>query len=296
MRFDLEVPGRRERASSPGERWFLAIFCLLLFGGFAAELLRDLEPSRLGVPFFFVAWILLTIVHEAGHAVVARLLGWRVHQVTLGFGPLVRRFRVGGAPVELRAFPITGFVWPVPTRLRRARLTSALVYFAGPGVELLVVAALAAAFGVDTLLTRSESVAIIAAQSTAVAALLGAGLNLLPITGPGGAWSDGLGILMSPLLDRRHFEHRMAAPHVVEGRERLDQGDAEGALRCFERGLDRFPGVSALHVGAAFALAALGRRGEALLALNAQRQRADLTVAERREIEAALTAVRDPEA
>ena len=56
-------------------------------------------------------------------------------------------------------------------------MKSALVYFAGPGVELLVVWLLVAIVGYDRLLERDDALGLIAAQSVAVAALIGRDLQ-----------------------------------------------------------------------------------------------------------------------
>lgn len=260
-------PGTADRKPpSGGDRLFLFVFCLVVFGLFAAEILRDITPGRMATLFFFGFYGLLTVIHEAGHAVVARLVGWRVERVQLGFGPTVGRPTIGGVPIELRAFPIVGLVEVVPDRIDGARWKNALIYAAGPGVELLIAAAVASAIGWDTLLTSSDDWGVVVAQSFCLAAALGAGFNLLPFSPRPGQVTDGLGILRSPFVPRVVFEAMMIGPEVQAALARIED-DPQGALAAFEALHARFPDVMLLPAGIARALDALGRREEALLRL-----------------------------
>src|SRR4029077_7842785 len=118
--------------------------------------------------------------HDTGHAVVTALVGWRVHRVVIGMGRPVFRFHVGHTPVEIRMVPVEGFVLPVPTNLRAPQLKSALIYFAGPGATLLVLALLVAVLGPSRLLSQTEDMRLVAAESLAVTVLTSALLNLVP--------------------------------------------------------------------------------------------------------------------
>jgi Zn-dependent protease len=268
--FDFD--GESEDEPTPqtgGERLFLFIFCALFFGGLLAEVLHEFAPTRLSVIFFLVFWCLLTIAHEAGHALVARACGWRVDEVQLGFGPIIGRYRPWGLPVELRAFPIVGLVSVVPTSVKLARLKNMLIYGAGPAVELAIALLVGSAVGWDAMLSPSQSVWIIAAQSLALAAVFGAGLNLLPFSPQPGVITDGLGVLLSPFLPRAHFEGLMVRPILVEGNRLITRGRVAQALLHFEAAIEADPGVILLHVGLARARVKQGRTEEALLGLQA---------------------------
>lgn len=253
-------------APSRGDRLFLFIFCFVLFGLFAAEILRDITPGRMAVLFFFAFWALLTVLHEAGHALMAAALGWRVERVQLGFGPVVARLRPGGVPVELRAFPIVGLVQVVPDRVEGARWKNALIYAAGPGIELALAAAVASAVGWSTILAPSAHWGVVVAQSLCLAAVIGAGLNLLPFSPRPGQVTDGMGILMSPFVPRAVFEAMMIGPEVQAAIARIEAEPA-AALAALEALSARHPKVLLLHAAIARALAAVGRRDEALLRL-----------------------------
>ena len=257
---DLENASPKSR----GDRIFLFIFVFLVAGLMLAEVFADISPQRLAIPWFGLFWIGLTILHEAGHAVVARMVGWRVDAVRLGFGPVVSRPVIMGMDVEVRMFPIVGLVEITPTSLASPRLKNALVYAAGPVIELLAAAILTGMVGWDTMTSPTESYAIAAAQAFGLAAVVGAGLNLIPFSPQPGAVTDGLGILMSPFLPDAHFETLMIRPLIVEGERLLNAGEPRHAIRCFDKALERFPEMVILHAGIARAQVDLERGDYAL--------------------------------
>ncbi len=57
-----------------------------------------------------LAFAFLVIVHEAGHAVAARLSGMRVERFSVGFGPVLARFRRGETEYAVSALPLGGYV------------------------------------------------------------------------------------------------------------------------------------------------------------------------------------------
>ncbi|MCB9529730.1 MAG: M50 family metallopeptidase [Myxococcales bacterium] len=266
--FDLDDRAEKEGPPmSGGDKLILIGFCVVVFGLFTAEVLRDFGPARLSIVWFLAAWVVLTAIHEAGHALVARLVGWKVDRLQLGFGTVLARGAVGGVPVELRAFPIVGLVGVVPDRLAGARWKNALIYAAGPGVELAAAALVAALVGWETIFTLGGGHGRVAAQSFCLAALIGAGLNLIPFSPRPGQVTDGLGILLSPVMPRVHFEAMMVRPELRRGFDLLDAGRPQDALAHFEAASTRHPEVIVLHAAAARALVALGRGDEALMRL-----------------------------
>lgn len=52
---------------------------------------------------------LLIAIHEAGHLVLARLMGMRVETYSLGFGPRIAGFRHGDTDYRLSALPLGGY-------------------------------------------------------------------------------------------------------------------------------------------------------------------------------------------
>ena len=268
--FDFD--GESEEEAPPhtgGERLFLFIFFGLFVAGMAAELFKDFAPNRLSVVFFFISWCLLTVVHEAAHAVVARLSGWRVSEIRLGFGPLIGRYRPFGQDVELRAFPIVGMVSCVPTSLGWARTKNLLIYAAGPAIELFLAFLLAGAVGWEPMLSASDALGVIAAQSFGIAAVFGAGLNLIPFSPQPGVITDGMGILQSPFLPKSHFAALVVRPTLVKGGRLLSEGRVAQAQVVFEDAIREHPEVLLLYVGLARTYVLQGRTEEALLGLQA---------------------------
>lgn len=58
------------------------------------------------IPVFGV----LIFIHELGHFAVAKFFDTRVHEFSLGFGPVIASFRRGETRYSLRAIPLGGFV------------------------------------------------------------------------------------------------------------------------------------------------------------------------------------------
>ena len=195
-----------ERPAEGWERWVTTITLALFFGMIGAELIQDFQPAKLGAIFVPLFWMPLVALHEAGHAIVAHLCGWRVRRVVIGFGRRVKTFRVGRTPVHLLQVPIQGYVLPLPRDLKSPRLKNTLIYAAGPGIEILLVLVVYLLLGHETMFSRTDSIPIIAAQSLCVSAAVGIVINLIPFPTEQGGWNDGMGILMSWRIPDEQFE------------------------------------------------------------------------------------------
>src|SRR5262245_33563129 len=51
-------------------------------------------------------WLLVNLAHVAGHLLMARLLGIRVHRVTFGLGKTLRERTVRGTTYRIALFPL----------------------------------------------------------------------------------------------------------------------------------------------------------------------------------------------
>ncbi|MBL8792924.1 MAG: site-2 protease family protein [Planctomycetia bacterium] len=196
------------RPMTPSERNGAIFFLLLFFGAFTAEVIVDYHPAKLTGLFIAGWWIPLLALHEAGHALAAWLVRWQVLRISIGHGPLVRRFHIGSAEVDLRLIPVSGYVMSAPTRLRWPQLENSLIYAAGPGIELVLLGAIAAIVGPEQLLHRTEAIWLLAVQALAVAILFDAFTNLVPMTvssKDGPVANDGLGIFRSFLLSTEAY-------------------------------------------------------------------------------------------
>jgi len=189
-----------DRSPKTPNEWGIIVIISLFFGLFiAVEILSDFAPAKLSFPFFLSSWVLLLVIHEAGHASVAKALGWHVSKIVIGSGVSRVSFSLGSTRVEFRSIPLSGFVVPLQTDTIAPRLKHFCIYAAGPGIELLLVVILLLALGPETLLQRTDHISTIATQSFIVAALLGALINLVPfsfVSGGKQSWSDGMGMIM----------------------------------------------------------------------------------------------------
>lgn len=188
----------------------IILLSVFFFGCLGFAVFEDFTVYKLSVPFFLVSWAILLIIHEFGHALVAKALGWRVELVSIGTGKLLTTRRIFGMPTEFRAIPLSGFAVPRPTDLIQPQFKSFLIYAAGPGVELLLVSLIWYLMGSEQLLQRSPSIVTIALQSFCSAAIFGACINLipLPISSEDGKtrWTDGMGMIMSWRLPTSYFK------------------------------------------------------------------------------------------
>lgn len=64
----------------------------------------------LGVLLFIFALLFVIMVHEAGHFIAAKLLGFKATKFFVGFGPTLWSFRKGETEYGIKLFPAGGFV------------------------------------------------------------------------------------------------------------------------------------------------------------------------------------------
>lgn len=216
----MDVPPSRSPRTK-NEWGILVILSFFFFVFLALELVQQFTIEKLSVPFFLLSYAVLLVIHELGHAIAARAVGWKVEKISIGFGPVLLGLSLGNCAIEFRFVPLSGYVLPKPRNLIAPRLKNFLIYAAGPGIELLLVLLLAILIGFEELTTRSKDVGLIAAQSFCLAALWGALFNLIPFphrTTNGTSWSDGLGMILCWKLPDEWFLDRIKGAHHEEER------------------------------------------------------------------------------
>jgi len=191
---------RDKEPTSKAEKIFLLVISIVFLFMMSMEIMTNYEPKKLGALLFVIFWIPLLFIHEFGHAIMAKALGWRVKRIVIGFGKVLVTTKLLNAPMEIRSIPLEGFVQIAPSTIQLARVKHALIYFSGPGIELLIFLIIMLSLGgFDQLFIVSNDYFRIALQSFAFAALAGAIINLIPIgimTQDGSTPNDGLGIIM----------------------------------------------------------------------------------------------------
>jgi len=224
---ELDLSQAPRLPPSKGERWFVLLAVGLFAGLLVAEVIRDFSTRKLGILFMGLAWAPMLAVHELGHFLVARLVGWRVTDMVVGFGRELLRFRVGEMRVYVQLAPFGGYVIPSPRDLSLPRLKSALIYASGPGAEALVAFSLYMAD--PELFPGPETVLRVAMRAVCYVVGISLFFNLVPMP-VGGGVNDGLGILLSLGMRGRQLQARLIAPEQREAVRRLVLEDSRGAL------------------------------------------------------------------
>lgn len=251
---ELKIAAGR-RAMSQTEARISAIVGIAFAVMILAAVFEEFSARRLSILFVIIFWAPMLVLHELGHALAAKMLGWRVREIVIGFGRDLWQWQSGETRVRIKLAPVEGYVLPAPQDARHVRIKSMLIYAAGPGAELLLLGLLLMVFGYDAVFGETDDLATIALQSLAIVILLGAGFNLLPFSTEG-AVSDGLGIISSPFMSDASIELRLLTFELREMQAMLDKGETGSAVRHAEEFLRRFPNNLALQVLLTSALSA----------------------------------------
>lgn len=196
--------------------------------------------------FFFQLFLVLSIVlHELGHAWMARLVGMRVFKIYIGSGKTLFTFRLLGFESEFRPLPTGGLVVAAHRKLKHLRANQFAFILAGPAINILFAAA------VWTFLSPGALWSIhpldhgfqpgLAFFYANVVVLLE---NLWPrdvATMFGRLPTDGKQLFQAFFLSREKRELHHAAGFVMETAVCHQQGDYEDARRWVKDGLKSYP-------------------------------------------------------
>ena len=216
-------------------------------------------------------------VHEIGHAIVARGLGFEILGVRLGVGKRVARREWRGTHISVHAIPLNGVVYVHAERSHWLRLRYALVLLAGPGANLLFALSLWAIVG-----TRFhgnpeplEGFAV-APQFFFANFFLGVG-NLVPFLG-------GDGTQMIKLLvtrDDKVRENLALAKCGLRASWAREEGRVDLAESYLREGLRELPGNTRIMCDLASVLIFQRRYGDARSSLQELLQRTEIRKIER---------------
>lgn len=84
-----------------------------------------------------MAWMTI-LPHEAGHALAARLMGFAVDRIVVGFGRKLTTVTLFGVPIEIHMYPTSGATHIAIRDVPYARWKWALIVLAGPLANLLL--------------------------------------------------------------------------------------------------------------------------------------------------------------
>ncbi|HEU6449489.1 MAG TPA: site-2 protease family protein [Verrucomicrobiae bacterium] len=219
----------------------------VLIGGGVGGLLLWLNPySGLGefLVFLFLVnlFLILSIIpHELGHAIVARMVGWRVFRIIIGIGKAVEKFRLFGFDFEIHVLPVGGITRIAPVDVNWLRTKRFFVVLAGPAVNVFI-AAVIWFFQPDEWLFDRLPLWLHALHLFLIANIVLAVFNLLPYKNKiYGVGSDGKQILKCFFPDKLETELVLGAYYVLEAELRRDEGDIAGAREWCERGITKYP-------------------------------------------------------
>jgi Zn-dependent protease/Flp pilus assembly protein TadD len=190
------------------------------------------------------------VLHEAGHAIAARLLGLEVPRIELGQGRRLRQWRWGRTTLALNSLPSAGFTYFAGDSVSGVRGRLWLAIAAGP----LVTAAIwRAALHQDPSPSVGEAIfpTLAFTRGLAIQELLAfvngwlLAFNLVPL--PALKWlplgkNDGARLLSLPFVPQRELEVMAVSTAVAEAEDLRCSGDLAGALRVLEAALSRTPG------------------------------------------------------
>jgi membrane-associated protease RseP (regulator of RpoE activity) len=106
----------------------------------ATEVMEPFGRLSFGLFLFYAFMYLSLLPHEFGHALAARLAGWKVFGVTVGIGKPLWTRKFGDVTFTLNAFPTLGWVNMGAVEPRLYRLKFFLIVLAGPLVHAGIVA------------------------------------------------------------------------------------------------------------------------------------------------------------
>jgi Tfp pilus assembly protein PilF len=226
-------------------------------------------PSLKGMGYFFLncllldLFLLLTILpHEFGHALTAKLVGFRVFMVVVGFGKTFYKKRLLGFNLELKSVPLGGVTILTPKSEKNFKLKYALSVIAGPLVSVIIgwivllvmprpiwphgeVPGIGDLKGnIFIFITPFVGQGLLPLQIILVANIWILLVNLWPRhinSMVGKIPSDGLLLLKMPFMKREKIVQLLAANYVYETSEAYQLKKYPEAQKWCEEGLVKYP-------------------------------------------------------
>lgn len=190
----------------------------------------------------------LVVIHELGHASVAKLFGFRIFSMTVGYGKRLFEIKPFGIKMKFNLYPLSGMTVAIPRDEKGFRLKYWLYIFGGPATHLAFILIL------GPLFVSRASVANFISQPTFVEPFLLTNLflligNLVPKKADGigpGVYTDGHHLLRVPFFDHSDFTRILGLARQVEAFELMHSGKYAEATVIFEALVAERPDDTAL--------------------------------------------------
>ncbi|MBW3594495.1 MAG: site-2 protease family protein, partial [Actinobacteria bacterium] len=215
-----------------------------------------------GVVLFIVALLVVIMVHEAGHFVAAKLLGFKATKFFVGFGPTLWSFRKGETEYGVKMIPAGGFVKIVGMNPyedvapedeprsypNKARWRRALMIAAGPATHwplaFVVLLLFGMLYGAPSVL---NTIAQVEPESPAAESMLKAGDEIIEVDGvPVETWRETTSLIRERpgevttfvvVRDGEKVEVDVPLAWAISGQEGIvDFSESRGELRAPKAG------------------------------------------------------------
>jgi hypothetical protein len=253
-----------------------AVFWIPIFLGLIGVFLTLLHPgsraTTLMINFMFIAigGIVVSFMHEMGHAIVGKLAGFRIFALEIGIGQLALEFKRFGIRWRLRKVPLGGRVFGLPLDIRGFRLRQTLFVLGGPMVTAILFLLAWKCRWVDLMLdqTRFSGLQPMRLLLIMNGAVLIACFVPHRASGPEGRIpNDALNIWLTWKLTPQTIANLKSAYYCFEAEECRREHTVGEAIMWLDKGLREVPGNHALNFARATYLVFENRLQEARQAL-----------------------------
>jgi hypothetical protein len=219
------------------------VVCVLGVGLVLADPKDAFGWMLLNFMLYYLLWIPAALPHELGHAFAAKVLGFRVFQVTIGFGKTIFERSFCGFDFQINSIPVGGFAFSTPKNTRYYRKKQSLMILAGPMANLLV-AGLLVFLAPERSLDFDFFTGLRLASVFLITNLMCAAYSLWPRkfnTERGQVANDGLLLWQTLLLPKESIQTAPVYYYLHEGGQFLKNRQFQAAKEWFEKGLILFP-------------------------------------------------------
>jgi len=231
-----------------------------------------LGACLLNIGVLLVGGLAGTILHEVGHAVAGKLVGFRVFSLEIGKGATIWEFKWAGFRWRFRTILFGGLVLAIPRDAHWHRLKQSIFIIGGPAATALVVLIAWKLLWLDSLFEPGPLAEFTPLLMILLSNSLLLALSLLPHEGNsarGKTPNDALLLVNTWIHPPAKADTTAATLYLLEAEECRRDHDLAGAQNWLAGGLRAFPGNRYLEFGAASMLISAGKPDEARDALRA---------------------------